>query len=297
VEVAGEGRAIPTAITGSNLPDTGALADGVTSGLLVTATDPTSLNVVVSSGTYNIDGVSYSYKANPATVGSNIVMQDPATLLMGTNIATLGATYSAHTLDAASSAGYYRYDAFVIGTDAVIDYIKGDESTSNPDKPTIPGDHILIGEYIFRSGGTSTVESGDIGKDWVDEVQVTMAIEIDSTELINYTWAWEGTASQQYSTKYIYLSFKDQYGQAISGNYALAASVISGTGYEMWDGDSYEEVITVSTSLSYFLITTRRDQQVTNGNTPIIIKYTVPIPDYNQTLTGLLFITEGAYGA
>jgi hypothetical protein len=66
---------------------------------------------------------------------------------------------------------WFRYDAFVIGTDGVIDYLKGDEwmweaGGAGPTKPSVPANHVLIRNYVLLWSGTTSITQANIGKEW-----------------------------------------------------------------------------------------------------------------------------------
>jgi hypothetical protein len=95
---------------------------------------------------------------------------------LGTGIA-LGEGVVFLPVDPIAAVGglWFRYDAFVIGTDGVVDYLKGVEwqfapdpytVQSGPDKPAIAADHVLIRNYILVYSGTTSITQANIGKEW-----------------------------------------------------------------------------------------------------------------------------------
>lgn len=177
IEIIGEGRAIPTALSGENLPTPIDYDDAVLSGLNILPATPPRLAVSVTSGTYRINGVNYTYDAESNT---SYVMDDPTMMYMDWNpgvtmgdgeyvveiadTSTMGATFVCGGNDA-------RLDYLVIGTDGIIDYHEGTpvEPESAEDEPTIsvPNDHVLIGT-IFIIGAVERITEKEIGARWVD---------------------------------------------------------------------------------------------------------------------------------
>jgi hypothetical protein len=216
VEIIGEGRAIPTPVSGSSLPPEAELPDMILSGLEMSATTPNTLGVNVSSGTYRINGVIYYFTPGETDY---ITMNDPPPMamtpigaeIMGTGIATV-------ELDAVPSTGYYRYDLLVVGTDSQLDYIAGTPSATNPVKPTIPSDHLQVGEYIFVSWSTTAISNANIGYEFTSPYASTMEMTISSDHFQDsetpYYFDW--VSGETYASADIGIELLDQYGMPIS---------------------------------------------------------------------------------
>jgi hypothetical protein len=170
IEIAGEGRAIPTPVEGPTFPEVSAPGDHWITGGLLLPSSPESLNLIATGGTYVIDGETYFYNPELQVGGTQIIMDDPAHMIMGSGNYTMsmGTGQYTVTIDEAPPCYRYRYDAFVVGTDGVIDYLKGVEAANNPSKPIIPGGHILIGDYILVKPNVTQILAENIGEEWVE---------------------------------------------------------------------------------------------------------------------------------
>ena len=234
LEVVGEGRAIPSPVTGDNFPDIGGLSDGIMSGMVMYATDPTRNGVFVTSGTYRIDSTIYDFVG---WTGDYIVMNDPAPMVMGI-IPTLKMGIIILEVDAAPiDDSLFRYDAYVVGIDGIPDYIKGTEVASDPVKPTIPSDHILI-RYILRVGGDVTVTDDRIGINYSTPKPVNLSLTIPADMAF-------GTLEVD-----LRVDIKDQYDNNISSDagWILTLSKIIGTG-QVWSLDTGYDDDTVTQQL------------------------------------------------
>lgn len=162
VEVVGEGRAIPQPILGGAMPPSGTTADGIITGMVVSETSPPSNSVVIADGTYRINEIIYNYTGQ----GSGyIIMDDPPPMVMGDAPVSEMGVPTFPLADAPPDDGYFRYDAVVIGSNRVVDYITGVAVTSDPSYPEIPADHILL-SYILRVGGDEDIPNERIGIEW-----------------------------------------------------------------------------------------------------------------------------------
>jgi hypothetical protein len=257
IEVAGPGRAIPTPVSGSALPDTSGLSDGIVSGLIVTAVDPPVDGVLVSAGTYRIDGTVYS---SVGYTGSYIVMDDPAPMVMGqTPYVPMGTQYL--LASAAPASGLFRYDAYVIGTNGVIDYITGVEVASNPAKPSVPASHVLLA-YILRVGGDTSITTERIYATWTTPVPTGLTV----TAVDEFPWDEE----DDFPETDVKVDITNQYGTAISNatGWTMKLTMIVGTG-QVWSGDTGYNATEVSQSLvgvSTYTFKYQRNQTVTEIN-------------------------------
>lgn len=276
VEVIGEGRAIPTPVSGSTFPDEETLPDAIVSGCTLQAIDPASMNLITIGGTYRIDGQIYVFSPDSADY---VLMQDPAIMTMGDNIVMGSAGWNV-TLDAAPSVGSFRYDAFCGGADRVIDYIKGSAS-STPEKPLITADHVLIGKYILVVGGATVIESKDIGRLWSIPYAATLEIDIESSGA-SYDMPYvPGSPAPATVTASIAISIKDQFGNAYSES--CSAVITKNTGGGTLDPSS----VTFSSSTT---ATWERDQ--TSDNIPMV--FTVEGTIDSKTLTAIGIINPEA---
>lgn len=261
-EIVGHGHAIPTPLTGPFHPETSDLADAILTGCGMSVAG--GMSVYIEAGTVRIGGESYD--ATPADLASQYMtasnpptMSDPYSPMEMGNIAADDYVYmtdtdavymtesepmdmgiiaeGTYTIDAAPAEGYFRYDAFVVGADGVVDYIKGTAATSNPTKPSIPTDHVLIGDYIFVIGGTTELLDEYIGQEW--EIRRASSMTIDELDE-----EWEFNEGNDYPEINIIVRVYDQYGWAMSLGDTIILYLIGGSGqiYSVQDGYASDSV-------------------------------------------------------
>lgn len=206
IEVVGPGRSIPAPTIGNSLPPTGVSGDGIIYGLVVTATSPNSEGVVISNGSYRINGNIYYYTGE---VAGQILMQDPPVMVMGaTPHAILGSSSFVVDMDGAEAPpeGQQRFDLIVIGADGVTDYIIGTATTGTPIYPVIPPDHILVAPILRISGDTSIPQT---------RIYVPWTTPVPSSAIAEYITEvpW---ATQQFT---ITVRVLDQYGRTIASGW------------------------------------------------------------------------------
>jgi len=180
IEISGEGRAIPTPMEGPTYPEISPLADHWLYGGKLIPTSPESLNLIATGGAYVVDGETYFF--NPSLIGGDeIIMDDPAPMTMGDGeVMAMGTGQYTVTIDAAPACYRYRYDAFVVGIDGEVDYLKGVQSATEPAKPSIPGEHILIGDYIFVKPNVTQIFIEDIGAEWSEALITYVTVSWDN---------------------------------------------------------------------------------------------------------------------
>lgn len=238
VEVVGEGRAVPTPISGGALPPTAVPADGVISGLNVTATQPESMGVNVESGWFRLNGNTYYYTEE---YSGYIVMDDPAPMTMGGG-EIMGQGQTTITIAAAPSAGYYRYDLIAIGEDLTVDYISGEISASDPQQPTVPSDHLQLGSYILVRGGVTEIYQYDIGAVFTPREPAGLDFTLSGSYLSGEYWfeSSSGEAPYPNPTMYVNVEVEDQYGQPLTPGapgYDFTLELTNGTG-DLWSSDT-----------------------------------------------------------
>jgi hypothetical protein len=167
IEVIGHGLVLPAALSGVTLPVIPTGDDTIISGMLMSQTPTAGQSVMIRAGTYRIGGQDYVFSSGTS-------MGEGGEWHVGDG-GTMTGDYLIMPVDPVSGgAGDYRFrfDAFVIGADGVVDYIKGDEwqltmlGGTGPEKPAIPGGHVLIMDYILRWSGQDEVMSRDIGREY-----------------------------------------------------------------------------------------------------------------------------------
>lgn len=230
IEVSGQGRAIPQPVLGSALPTQGTTGDGIVSGMIVSQSVPASLIVQIASGSFRINETIYNY------AGGN-----------------------SGTLNAAPSAGYFRYDLLVIGANGVIDYIVGTPATSNPQMPATPADHVLL-NFILRVAGDTAIPAERIGIVWT----VPRATSVTLTYTTPFPWDELNDYPETTITATVY----DQYGRTIgapTGGWHVTFNKIVGTGqvYSSTSGYDDTEVEATISSGSSTTFKYQRNQTVT----------------------------------
>lgn len=185
VEVIGHGLVIPSTVSGGYLPPIPLGEDSVVGGMLLSQTPSPGTAVIVYSGTYRIDGVLYSFE-------SGTTMADGGTWFLGDG-GDMSGDYLILSTDPLPYSGAYifRYDAFVVGADGVVDYIQGTPwqytgfygNQDGPTPPDIPAGHILLGNYIYRWSGQPAISSADFGRSF--EVPIPMQLQTTANAMIN----------------------------------------------------------------------------------------------------------------
>jgi len=121
LEVVGNGRAIPSPVSGGTLPDPNNRPDEVVSGGGVTPYSGMTLKVEAT--TYRILNVTYALTID------GIPMADPPYITMG-DATVMGADGAYLIFDAAPAAPNARYDLIVAGADGLAHVVKGTASAS-----------------------------------------------------------------------------------------------------------------------------------------------------------------------
>lgn len=269
VEVIGEGRAIPTPVEGPVIPVTPDLPDMILTGMVMSATKPETMAIIISAGTYRIDGKVYVYTGG--LTGSAMLMNDPAPMTMGIGTNYMGTILHTEELDPAPAAGMYRYDAFCIGSDGVVDYLKGTAAATYPVKPTIPTKHLLIGKYILVKGGATAIYSYDIGATWAYQSPTTLEV------LQQYPSGFPWSGSTDTPEENITVTVKDQYGQTLStsaNGYTLQLQKMIGQG-KLWSSDTgYHDSLVQNTCSASYTFKYQRNQAATE-TTPVVLMATL----------------------
>lgn len=252
VEVVGPGRAIPNPITGSQFPTAEGLADGLLAPVYVTPYPSGSNTIRIAGGvTYRINDVTYYLVGGD---GDFFVMGDGNLDFMGT-LPYLIMGQIGLTLDANPSAGNYRYDILVAGTDGAVDIIKGSTASSNPSLPSTPSEHVFL-EKILRVGGESGITIARIGQTWTTPAPTELAISGDD----DLPWSTE----TNYPEHDLTMTVKDQYGQNLSNSdgWQFQCDLLYGTG-QVYSGDSgYGNSVTQRTINSSYTFKYQRNQLV-----------------------------------
>jgi len=297
LEVTGHGMAIPTPVAGDFHPDVSDLPDGVSEGCQIIPTKPPSLCVTILDGYYRLNGTLYSlsggasgYEAmaddsgvtmHPAyppmdmgDTGDYVTMTDDSSsgdVVMNSvfPLMTLGDPIDDYCLDPMPTGNKFRYDAFVVGEDGIIDYIVGSEASSNPSKPEIPDNHVLIGQYILLWTGLTEITGRNIGMEWEEPYASGVLFTcVDELE-----WNESNPSPQANVT----LTVINQYEWTISGNYNIVLAMPRGTGsiWSLQSGWDDAQVSQEITGTSYTFVY-QRLQWVELGELQIQLTETSP---------------------
>jgi len=156
-------------------------------------------SVAVRGGTYRINGTIYTL----------------ANTLYYTGLGDIAAIVAVSTPPA--TAGLYRYDILVIGTDGAIHVVAGTEAAT-PVMPSTTASHVKI-NHILRYYGQTRIDQSDIGRNFTVSTPVQIDISASDDEL---TWAE--------TTSTLTVSVYDQYGALYLSSVVINASFLSGNG-------------------------------------------------------------------
>ena len=209
LEIVGHGRNLPTFPDSTDAIVPIGSTNAVLSGLDIYAVSG-AMRVEVYNGTYRINDITYS-------VGGLLLGNDYNTMVLGDNV-TLGETVGVFTFTA-PSAGYWRYDMLVIGTDGTIDKVVGTQATSDPVMPATPSSHVKIG-HVLLYGGMTEITQAYINKMWEVSVPTSMLVSPVYSEM-----DWLDNPLN------ITVTIKDQNGINLSGNWNISVSFDVGNGY------------------------------------------------------------------
>ena len=190
-------------------------------------------------------------------------MDDPAPLIMGTDAVTMGGQYYVVNIPAApSTPAYGRYDLLVVGPhDNQIDVVSGAEvnfSTTEPVKPAVPANHVLVDWILVFYGQTEVVEAM-IGKNYQAPAPQDVTVTLATSFVTDQQLEWNPAAPPSASCV-VTISVDDQYGSTIDfgdkGRLTLTAGFgeVHG-GYTGWRSDYAESNHSTSVQFQY-----RRDQ-------------------------------------
>lgn len=195
IEIVGKGYYVPSPVSGDVLPPVAVGADCILSGCELRAIpNGARMAVQVLIGTYRISGTEYVLGPISMLYGDAYKLGDGGVMDTVAGVVAI---------NAAPSAGSFRYDLVCVGTDGVIDYVPG-TAAANPAKPALPGSHVRIGMCILVSGGATEITGADIGREY----------QAPSPGSVTVTPADADLAWSELSTT-ITVSVLDQYGNSI----------------------------------------------------------------------------------
>jgi hypothetical protein len=226
IEIVGHGQNIPTAIAGGTVtPPVVTPEDAIMSGMQAIATAPNSMSILITEGTFRISGITYSLE------NLGVLMAADSSLYMGTGVYMGGELAGIIELDAAPTVGQFRIDLIVVGTDCVLDYVKGTAAAS-PTQPATPSGHLLVCT-ILVPGGVTAIPQNYINREFTVPVPAGLTITIDDDEL-----EWDETEPPVPEETDINIVIIDQYGNPYwEENLYLTLSIIWGNG-ELWSNES-----------------------------------------------------------
>jgi hypothetical protein len=312
LEVTGHGMAIPTPVSGTSHPAQSDLPDAITEGCQIIPTEPASMSVTILDGYYRLNGVLYSLSggafgeietAENSTVITNetyppMVTDDPHQYITTSEDSTiltdevfppmfLGDPIDDYELDPAPSGNKFRYDCFYVGIDGIITYLKGSEASSNPIKPSLPSDTVLIGDYILLWTGVTEITGQNIGMLWEEPY----ASDVGISAIDEFAWNGGDDTPETNVTVTIY----NQYGWAISGSYTLVLSMIMGSGqiYSAQTGWHSSEVSQEISGTNYTFIYQRN--QVVAETSPyfMAVGYSSNGTKTHANFHRMILLTEG----
>ncbi len=195
IEIVGKGYYIPSPVSGTTLPPIAAGSDCVLTGCALRAIpNGARMAVQVLTGTYRISGTMYTLGEIPMLYGDAFKMGDGG---------VMGEVAGVVAINAAPSAGSFRYEMVCVGADGVIDYVPG-TAAATPVKPPLPGSHVQIGMYILIPGGATEITGADIGREHQAPVPATVTVTPADADL-----AWSELSTT------ITVQVLDQYGNGI----------------------------------------------------------------------------------
>lgn len=294
VEVIGEGRAVPTPIEGDVFPPAATLPDAILSGLEMSEAAVPNMGVVVTTGTFRINNVVYSFTPDDA---GYIIMDDPAPMFMGSNNLMGVGEVSVSFETAPTADGFFRYDMVVIGEDTTLDYVSG-ETSITPVKPDIPSNHLQVGDYVLVQFDVTSILNSDIGKTWIARYPVILEFNyanLTGTISGEYFFEWDAGGSTPEIT--VGVTVKDQYGldlPAGAGSYNMDLES-TGTG-DIYSSDTGYHPSQVSQSFgsSSYDFKYRRDQTVAEESCGF--KATLNVSGKNRTRGGFIILLNSGGG-
>lgn len=252
IEIVGKGYYIPSPVSGEMLPPIATGTDCVLSGCELRAVpNGARMAVQVLIGTYRISGTEYALGPISMLYGDAYKMGDGGAMETVAGVVPI---------NAAPSAGQFRYDLVCIGADGVVDYVPG-TAAATPAKQTLPGSHVQIGRYILVSGGATEITGADIGREYQAPAPATVTVTPTDADL-----AWDELSTT------ITVQVLDQYGNPIgqSGNgwyITLEIAAGNGTISSSEEGSSTAKVgMHAGANQSQATFTYTRDQLATDAS-------------------------------
>lgn len=258
IDVVGHGYVTPTKIA------PGAITVGedmITDGMAAMELGSPRMAVYIEPGTYRIGGTDYVFSGT-------LTMTATSTVTMG-DAFTMGEFGGIVEIDAAGSSTY-RFDLVVIGTDGVLDYVKGTASATDPELPAVPANHVMVC-FILIPPNLTAVTNAWINSTYSDPIVSKLLVILSDDEL---AYLYEMSCT-------ITVKVLDQYDNAITGtNWGIHATFVSGTGYI--DGLS-EKTRNTGTSSNQVIFTYERNILVDESSPMLRFELTQDVDIFNGT--------------
>lgn len=309
-EIIGHGRNLPTfpnPDAGDTTPIPVGSENAILTGFEVLPTTPNSMSVTIGSGTYRINGVEYSLSDLQLTMtsGSSTIMTAGSSILMGAS------SLNAVTFDTPPASGYTRTDLVVIGTDGVLDVVKGTNflnSVETPTIPTVPSSHVLVAQVFIMGGkvqkeddweyqgdGVTTngrsgsyeniIEAQNINSDWQQGVPAKILFSryeflpytTETCNINDYPYIWPYSSSDSYEP-YAKLSYTllDQFDREYIASNPYADKLViesENLGGSFQDGTNIKYLNLDTSSYFYIIVNWSEDEPATFIDFPTFTCY------------------------
>jgi hypothetical protein len=227
IELVGMGQVVPTAVSGPTFPALANAIDAILSNIkILPIPNDNQMRVMITTGVFREQGTKYTLPEITTADGDNFFAG------MG---GLAGQVARIVDIAAAPSAGNFRIDIIVVGTDLVVDYIQG-AASPNPIQPDTPANHVFIGKILLNSS-TVAITFNEINRRF--RIPRPTIIEISHSDQF---LAWTEL------TDTVTITIKDQYGLAVtrtvSGGWYIIAKFVFGNGTisSVEEGDSTTQI-------------------------------------------------------
>jgi hypothetical protein len=179
IEVTGFGILLPTAVPGGEATPTPPVpSDAVLTGLEPSPIDPAAMKVGIAPGTYRINSVIYSLSG---------LEMDRTDVTMDRPDLTMDEVVEQVSFDAADGSRF-RYDSITVGSDGVVDVIKGTyfyataDEDDIPDPPEALSNHVRLGWVLIYPSMTA-ITNMDINRTFSEPVPTELRVVVADDDL------------------------------------------------------------------------------------------------------------------
>jgi hypothetical protein len=163
MQIVGTGHFLPTSAEGSTFSAPKSSTDAIIYGMLLQENPDNLTKVAITSGKYRIGGEYYTFNAETSGLGFGMTMEEGSTIVMSSDSTEImqsiddSIAYFVDIEDLPLAVNYFRIDRIFIGSDGVVDYVKGDQffNTQSPVYPEVPINHLMIGQVLVPPEVTS----------------------------------------------------------------------------------------------------------------------------------------------